>query len=317
VSERTGLGVVEVSVLEALDELGARPERPYVKCARVVQLLADEHGVSPRYGYDALCALARPWLVHLRLVDFHGNFGSADEGDRPANPRYTEARLSTAGALALAAERRTGPRLPIGLVNGDLHVDGSSPAFSPSRVIDTILALLDDPELPDLELVERIGPPAFPTGCRVECDHAALAAALPTTLMLTARLTVEAGRRGPAIVVSNLPPGVGPQQISDAIAARAEGHFGRLRERSPERFAALTLPLRDVRDESDGSVTRIVCELRTGADVAECERKLASTWGVTIRRPVQLRAPLPRLLRDLVDAGAAQRSALTALLATI
>ena len=215
-TDRTGLGVVEISVLEALDELGARPELPYVKCARVLQLLTDEHGVSPRYGYDALCSLARPWLVHLPLVDFHGNLGSADEADRPANPRYTEARLSTAGALAIAAERATGPRLPIGLVNGDLHVDGSSPAFSPSRVVDTLLALLDDPEMPDGDLVQRVGPPAFPTGCRVECDGAALTAAAPTTLMLTARLTVEAGKRGPAIVVTNLPPGVGEQQISQA-----------------------------------------------------------------------------------------------------
>src|SRR5439155_23018946 len=126
-----------------------------------------------------------------------------------------------------------------------------------------------------------------------------------------------AGKRGPAIVVTNLPPGVGEQQISQAIEARAERNFGGLRERSPDRFAALTLPLRQLRDESHGSVIRIVCELRTGADVAECERELASTWGVTIRRAVQLRAPLPRLLRDLVDDGAAQRSALTALRATI
>lgn len=120
------------------------------------------------------------------LVDFHGNYGSADEGDRPANPRYTEARMASAGALALAAERGDGPRVPVRLINGDLHVDGSAPPYSPRRVIDTLLALVDDPRLSDDEIVDRVGPPESPTGCGVGCDDRALAAGESVGMILTA-----------------------------------------------------------------------------------------------------------------------------------
>jgi len=163
-SEHWRLGAVERAVLETLDELGARHDRPHVKCARVVQALAAGRGVSPRYGYDALCKLSQPWLQHVTLVDFHGNHGSPD--DRPANPRYTEARLSHAGVIALAAERGVGPRVPVALINGDLHVDGSAPPYSPSRVLAALVAVIDDPGLADADIVELVGLPNSRPGAK-------------------------------------------------------------------------------------------------------------------------------------------------------
>ena len=68
------------------------------------------------------------------------------------------------------------------------------------------------------------------------------------------------------------------------------------------------LPLRDVRIESPRTGTRIVCEVHLGADPAEVALDIASTWGVTTHRTVQLPAPLARLVRELVDDDqAAQR----------
>lgn len=301
-------------MLEALDRLGARSDRPHMKCARLVQALADDHGVSPKYGYDALCTLALPWLLHLPLVDFHGNWGSLDTGDRPANPRYTEARLSTAGTLALAAERGAGPQVPVGLINGDLHVDGVAPPFSPTRVVATLLALAEDPALNDEEIIELVGPPESPTGCGVACDLADLAAGASTTMIQTAHLAVERRDRGAVIVLSHLPLGVGAETITQALADRAATRRHDVIDGS-DALDQLLLPLRDVRNESFDDVTRIVCEPGPEAVLADCEQRIASTWGVRVHRAVKLRAPLAELTRDLVDEdAAAQRSALATLI---
>src|SRR5262245_10979478 len=268
-SDHWRVGVVERAVLETLDDVGARPDGPHRKCASVVRRLAEERGVHPRYGYDALCTLSQPWLQHVVLVDFHGNCGSPD--DRPANPRYTEARLSRAGAIALAAERAEGPKVPVALINGDLHVDGSAPPYSPTRVLAALLAIIDNPRIDDAGVVDLVGPPEAPTGCAVACDYRALGAGDHTVLTMTAQLTIEPHDMGTAIVVTHLPLGIGVDAVADALAARVN-----VRERfdshpDEEAFAELGLPLRDIRNESRGTFARIVCELRRGADVADVE----------------------------------------------
>jgi hypothetical protein len=302
--------VVERSVLEALDRIEARADRPHRKSANVVERLADDFGVNRRYGYDALCTMSQPWLLHMPLIDFHGNCGSPDEYDRPAGPRYTEVRLSRAGQIVLAAERGTGPRVPVVLINGDLHVDGSAPPYSPTRVMATLGALIDDPRLSDDEIVERVGPPVSPTGCGVTCDHRALAAGEGTAMMLTAQLSYEHVDGADLIVLTNLPLGVGDDTVRQALAARVEVLSGHDPDWDPDELA---LPLNDVRIESHGNGTRIVCELVDGTRPEECEAQIASTYGVSIRSEVQLPVPLPQLMRELInDDPIAQRAALAA-----
>jgi DNA gyrase/topoisomerase IV subunit A len=313
VADNFRLGVVERSVLEALDQIGARHDRIHRKSANVVGVLARDFGVSPRYAYDAICTLALPWLLHIPLVDFHGNYGSADEADRPAGPRYTEARLSAAGAIVLAAERGLGPRVPVMLINGDLHADGSAPPFSPARVIDALLALVDDPRVGDDEIVERVGLPASPTGCEVACDYVALAAGAQTAMRLTARLHHEQAGHRHLIVLTHLPLGIGDSTVEQAL-----GHRVNVRARDPRwgpgDFEDLALPLRDVQNESRDYTTRIVCELLDTTDPARCEAQILSTWGVVTRPQVKLAAPLPQLVRELVDVDPdAQRAAIAAL----
>lgn len=299
VSDHWRLGVVERAVLEALDALEARPDRPHRKCANVVSRMAGG-GVSARYGYEALCTMAKPWLMNIPLVDFHGNCGSLD--DPPANPRYTEARLSRAGLLALAAERGDDPRVPVTLINGDLHVDGNAPPFSPRRVIAALRALADYPRLADSEIADIVGSPESPTGCGITCDHRALATGEWTAIVLTANISIEDAERGTQFVLSGLPLGIGPERVLQALAGRAELFAKRRRPGSDTGvFAELGLPLRDLRNESYADVTRIVCEIRPEADPHEVERQIASTWGVTTRLQVQLPAPLVTLVRELVD----------------
>ncbi len=205
----------------------------------------------------------------------------------------------------LAAEHGSGPKVPAVLVNGNLHLDGDAPPYSPSRVGATLMAVADDGRITDAEIVERIGPPAAPTGSAVACNHVALAAGEITEMVETARIAVETGSRGPQIALSRLPLGIGGGTICASLASRV-----RARRRGLAEFGELGLPLRDVRDTTHGDTTRVVCEPNPGADIDELVEQIAATWGVRTRRSVQLARPLPQLVRALVDDDTdAQRSA--------
>ena len=82
-----------------MEEMGLRPDRAHVKCARVVgQVMGLYHPHGDTAIYDALVRTAQPWTMRLPLIDGHGNFGSLDNG--PAAMRYTECRMAAA-ALAM------------------------------------------------------------------------------------------------------------------------------------------------------------------------------------------------------------------------
>src|SRR4051794_6836361 len=291
----------------ALDDLGARPDRSHIKSARVVDVLYASGGIPPIYGYDAMCNLAAPWLVHLRVLDPHGNYGSPDFA--AAAPRYTEVRLSQMGMLAVAAERGDGAPGPIGLVNRDVHVGGSRPPFDPVRIIDTLERLALDPDLSDDDLVRSVGPPAFPTHCEVDVDLDALARGGSTRLTLFARLTHEtrpgSHQNRSVIVVSSLPP----QTCASEVAANITSRVGRPRRDATPNYPALEervhLPVVDVNDETagvlDGSRTRLVVVLEPDADPAAAKEQLRDVWGIRVGLNVGLQQPLADLLRKWVS----------------
>ena len=98
---RDGLKPVQRRILYQMNEMGLRPDRPHVKCARVVgEVMGRLHPHGDTAIYDALVRMAQPFAMRLPLIDGHGNFGSLD--DAPAAMRYTEARLAAA-ALAMTA----------------------------------------------------------------------------------------------------------------------------------------------------------------------------------------------------------------------
>src|SRR5258708_450806 len=74
-------------------------------------------GLARGHACEVLTDRALPWKIAARLVDPRGNFGSRD-GDPPAMWRYTDARLSPVGQVALAAERGETAPVPVGLING-------------------------------------------------------------------------------------------------------------------------------------------------------------------------------------------------------
>ena len=98
---RDGLKPVHRRILYAMSELNFTPDKSYNKSSRTV---GDTMGKFHPHGdlaiYDALVRMAQDFSMRAPLVDGQGNFGSVD-GDPPAAPRYTEARLEKFAMMML------------------------------------------------------------------------------------------------------------------------------------------------------------------------------------------------------------------------
>src|SRR5439155_17446640 len=98
---RDGLKPVQRRILYGMHDMGARPDRPHLKSARVTgDVMGKYHPHGDGAIYDALVRTAQPWSMRLPLIDGHGNFGSLDDG--PAAMRYTECRMAPS-AMAMTS----------------------------------------------------------------------------------------------------------------------------------------------------------------------------------------------------------------------
>ncbi len=315
-SGRSGLGLVEVTVLEALDAAGATPDRRHRRSARVLAVIEERIGLAPGYAYQVLTDLALPWKVPVPLVDGHGNFGSPD-GDPPAGWRYTDVRLSPAGQVALAAERGELAPVPAGLITGNTYQWGTRPPFRPAAVLEAIRRVLARPKTTSREITAIIGPPDFMTGCTVTGDLAGLAAGRPVDLLLRARVTVTDDAHLSAqiegnvpgswftpgqlprtvLVIDNFPPATGPSDVARAIASRAR------EPRWAAEYPGLTrrarLPVKDVVDlSSHRGGYLLACIPEPDADPDELRQQLAEIAGVSTRLPAALPRPLAKMIRS-------------------
>jgi hypothetical protein len=273
-SAATGLGLLDLAILEACDAVGAGSSSPYVISTRVLDAVWESTGIGRRTVYEPLCDLARPWVNHLALIDFHGNYGSTSFG--PASPRYTECRLTPLGAAALSAERGEIGPLPIRLINGDTNVDGKLPPLSPERVL---RALRMAPGAPSADLATTVGLLEFPSGCSVTGDVGAFSSGASTALMLQARVTdLSPGQ----ILVSHLPPGASVEEI----AIHLSNH--------PALVGAFN-------DASVGDETKLVIGVARGASTDEVRRMLADLWGVRRTMTVQLGRPIADWIRSISE----------------
>lgn len=97
---RDGMKPVHRRIVYQMNEMGLRPDRGFVKCARVVgEVMGKLHPHGDASIYDALVRMAQPFSMRLPLVDGHGNFGSLGNDDPPAAMRYTECRMADATSL--------------------------------------------------------------------------------------------------------------------------------------------------------------------------------------------------------------------------
>ena len=150
---------------------GMRPDRQHRKSANAVgDVMANYHPHGDQPIYDALARMAQDFSLRYPLVDGHGNFGSPDPNDRPAAPRYTEARLAPL-AMELLGEidedtvdfgdtydgQHQEPlvlpaRFPNLLVNGGggiaVGMATNIPPHNLGEIIDAVLHVIDTPTRP-------------------------------------------------------------------------------------------------------------------------------------------------------------------------
>jgi DNA gyrase subunit A len=247
---RDGLKPVQRRILYQMNEMGLRPDRGHVKCARVVgDVMGRLHPHGDAAIYDALVRMAQWWVMRLPLVDGHGNFGSLGGDDAPAAYRYTEARL-TAAAMEMVTSidedtvefqpnydgTEVQPEvLPAGLPN--LLVNGASGIavgmatnMAPHNLGEVIAAarhLIASPGAGLDELMRFVPGPDLPTGGKiVGLDGIREAYETGRGIFRTraaARVEKLTPRRT-GIVVTELPYNVGPEKviarIKDLVGAK-------------------------------------------------------------------------------------------------
>lgn len=274
---RDGLKPVQRRILYSMNEMGLRPDRGHVKCARVVgEVMGKLHPHGDSAIYDAMVRMAQPWAMRMPLVDGHGNFGSLGGDDMPAAMRYTEARLSREAMLMVASidedtvdfrpnydGQETEPEVlpaafPNLLVNGASGIAvGMATNMAPHNLGEVIAAarhLIDNPEATLDELMRLVPGPDLPTGGKIvgldgirdayERGRGTFRTRATTTIE-----NVTPRRKG--IVVSELPYAVGPERVKAKIkelvnAKRLQG-------------------IADLKDLTDRNVgLRLVIEVKNG-----------------------------------------------------
>ncbi|MFK4598627.1 DNA gyrase/topoisomerase IV subunit A [Streptomyces pristinaespiralis] len=236
---RDGMKPVHRRIVYQMNEMGLRPDRGYVKCARVVgEVMGKLHPHGDASIYDALVRMAQPFSMRLPLVDGHGNFGSLGNDDPPAAMRYTECRMADATSLMTESidedtvdfqsnydgQEREPVALPAAYPN--LLVNGASgiavgmatnmPPHNLGEVIAAARHLIRHPGA-DLETLMRHVPgPDLPTGGRI-VGLTGIRDAYESgrgTFKIRATVSVEnvtARRKG--LVVTELPFAVGPEKV--------------------------------------------------------------------------------------------------------
>lgn len=277
--DATGLSLLELVVLSACEDEDALPLAPFRKTAKILQRVHTNTSIGPAVAHEPMLDLCRPWIVHLPLIESQGNIGSPD--DPPAGARYTQSRLTPLGVAALDAERdQLGP-LPIALINGTMLSGGPHPPHDPGRVVAAIRAAIGDAS--DDDLIELVGPPAFPTGCAVEVDHAALAAGDTVELRQRAQFV----HLGDELLITGLPLRTGPDQLVE--------HFQRRLRPAADDLGVRTL---DQQGQSDWVVV-----LRPDVDPAAVIELLSDIWLLNRTDEVRLREPMADAIRRVADGG--------------
>ncbi len=273
---RDGLKPVHRRVLHAMRELGNDFNKPYKKSARVVgDVIGKYHPHGDSAVYDTIVRMAQPFSMRAMLVDGQGNFGSVD-GDAPAAMRYTEVRMSKIAHELLAdIEKETvdfvenydgsesepsvmPTRLPNLLVNGSsgiaVGMATNIPPHNLCEVIDATLALIEDPNIDVLGLMEYMPGPDFPTAGIINGTEGIYSAYKTGRgrVYIRGKTHIEPFGKSDreAIIITELPFQVNKARLIEKIAEL-------VRDKRIEGISEL-------RDESDKDGMRVVIELRRG-----------------------------------------------------
>uniref|UniRef100_UPI00286A73DE DNA gyrase subunit A n=1 Tax=Chamaesiphon sp. VAR_48_metabat_135_sub TaxID=2964699 RepID=UPI00286A73DE len=214
------------------------------------------------------------------LINGHGNFGSVDN-DPPAAMRYTECRLQalTMEAVLRDIEAETvdfadnfdgsqqeptvlPARIPQLLLNGSsgiaVGMATNIPPHNLGELIDGVVALIANPEITDMELMQYIPGPDFPTGAQIlgtgPIKEAYATGRGSITMRGVANIETLEYKGRPdreAIIITELPYQTNKASLIERIAEMVNDH----------KLEGIS----DIRDESDRDGMRIVIELKRDA----------------------------------------------------
>jgi DNA gyrase subunit A len=272
---RDGFKPVHRRVLYGMQDLGVLANRPYKKSARIVgEVLGKYHPHGDSSVYDTMVRMAQEWSLRYPLVDGQGNFGSVD-GDSPAAMRYTEARFKKIAEDMLedldketvdfkpnfddSLEEPTvlPTKIPNLLVNGAAGIAvGMATNMAPhnlSEVIDGIVAVIDNKELTDDELLTYVKGPDFPTG-GIIYGYEGVRDALLTgrgRIVMRGKAEIEEVQGREQIIVTEIPYQVNKAEMIKKIAELV----------NDKKIEGIS----DLRDESDRNGMRVVFEIKREA----------------------------------------------------
>ncbi len=272
-SAEDGLKPVHRRVLWAMHDLGLEFNKPTKKSARIVgDVIGKYHPHGDTAVYEAMVRLAQDFSLRYPLVKGQGNFGSMD-GDPPAAMRYTEAKMEKIAAEVLAdIEKNTvrmlpnfdnsleepklmPAKLPNLLLNGAsgiaVGMATNMPPHNLNDVCDTILAYLEDQNIPIEDLIKLIKAPDFPTGGYVSGELKQIYSQGKGRLILKGRTKIEEGSK-PTIIITEIPYQVNKATLVEEIANLVRD------KKLPD--------VTDIRDESAKGKVRVVIELKRGTD---------------------------------------------------
>jgi DNA gyrase subunit A len=317
---RDGLKPVHRRILYAMNQEGLLSTRGYSKSAGVVgEVLKHYHPHGDSAVYDSMVRMAQDFSLRYPLVDGQGNFGSID-GDPAAAYRYTEARLNPlAEELLRDIDRETvdfspnfdggmmepvvlPTRIPNLLANGSAGIAvgmaTNVPPHNLRELVDAIVHQIRHPNCTLDDLLEIMPGPDFPTGAMI-CGKEGIRSAYASgrgLLTVRARADFEESKRGPRIVVTEIPFMVNKASMLERIAELVRDG----------KIDGVT----DLRDESNREGMRIVIELRRDAPEEVVlnqlykQTPLQSTFGVNLLALVNGRPQvltLKEALRHFID----------------
>ena len=272
---RDGLKPVHRRILYAMDKLNLSFGAKYKKSARIVgDVIGQYHPHGDTAVYDALVRMAQDFSMRMELIDGQGNFGSVD-GDSAAAMRYTEARMTKyAGELLKDLEKNTvnmidnydgttkepdvmPTRVPNLLINGSsgiaVGMATNIPPHNPTEIMNGLKALLENPNITLLEIMEHIKAPDFPTG-GIIFGKKGIIDAYETgrgRIKVRAKTHIEKKGNKDVIVIDELPYQVNKARLIENVA-------NLVKEKMIDGVS-------EIRDESDRDGMRVVIELKRDA----------------------------------------------------
>lgn len=294
---RDGMKPVHRRILFAMNELGMSFDKPYKKSARIVgEVLGKYHPHGDSAVYSTMVRMAQDFNYRYPLISGHGNFGSID-GDSAAAMRYTEARMAKiSNELLEDIDKNTidfrknfddsldeptvlPAKLPNLLLNGATGIAvgmaTNIPPHNLGEIVAGTLALIDNPELTPLDLMEYIKGPDFPTGGIIDGDRGIKDAYMTGRgkVRVRGKIETEELKNGKInIIIKEIPYQLNKSTLIEKIADL-------VKEKK-------IIGISDLRDESDREGIRVVIELKKGEEPELVLNKLykytelQSTFGI-------------------------------------